>query len=102
MGLYLEGLIIGEIFCVYDVGGLFSRRAYLRKFTVFTRNLEMISPRSSVRVRFCIKKYTILALTREARVNGKHGVNRCPSVKSNNISIKAQQTDLRYKNIALS
>ena len=30
--------------------------------------------------------------TREARVNGKHGVNRCPSVKSNNISIKAEQT----------
>ena len=23
MRLYLEGLIIGEIFCVYDVGGLF-------------------------------------------------------------------------------
>ena len=70
--------------------------------TIFIRNLEMISPRSSVRVRFYIKKHTILALTREARVNGKHGVNRCPSVKSNNISIKAQQTDLRYKNIALS
>ena len=30
--------------------------------------------------------------TCEARVNGKHGVSRCPSVKSNNISIKSEQT----------
>ena len=29
-------------------------------------------------------------------------LNRCPSMNSSNTSIKAEETDLRYKNIALS
>ena len=40
-----------------------------------------------VRVRLCILKYTILAVTREASVNWKHGEwYRCPTVKSSNTS----------------
>ena len=38
----------------------------------------------------------ILAVTREVRVNGNH---QCPTVKSSNTSIKAEQTDFHYKNI---
>ena len=72
--------------------------------TIFIRNLEIKSPRSCVRVRFYIQKYTILAETREARVNtetrkskgGEGGLNQCPSVKSSNTSIKAEQTDLHH------
>ena len=59
--------------------------------TIFIRNLEMKSARSCVRVRFYIYKYVILAVTREARVNGNHGVNRCSTVKSSNTSFKAER-----------